>query len=291
MNARMFAWFGIPVIVVAACGNGAQSNTSSSSSGSGGGSVSSSAGTGGAGGSSAASTGGASASSSAGSGGGGDDGGTDAGVMNDLYVYPPGSMIQNQTYGAWGAAWWEWALSIPASTNPILNGPCDQQQPSGAFFLAGNEGGSDTRSCTVPAGTPLFFPILNAINRACPESSCAADANAAETAASHFYDTNPPLKLTLEIDGVSLTNLTAYRAANGVFDDTEGADPNEQIFPGCAGPIQTNSCGVAVGSKRAAAGDGYWFMVKPLASGSHVVHFVGIQPNFTLNVTYNLTVP
>jgi hypothetical protein len=63
------------------------------------------------------------------------------------------------------AEWLQWALSIPASVNP-------QTDPTGDFaavgqrgpiwFLAGKFGGGiATRSCSVPQGTALFFPVIN----------------------------------------------------------------------------------------------------------------------------------
>ena len=36
-------------------------------------------------------------------------------------------------------------------------------QPGGVWFLAGSFGGRVTRTCTVPAGTPLVFPLVNLI--------------------------------------------------------------------------------------------------------------------------------
>jgi hypothetical protein len=314
MKATSLVWIGSAgAIVLGACssssgpkgsgGASASSSSVSSSVGSGGTSASSSGalgGSGGAGGSSTASTtstgsGGAGGSTSASSGSGGvDDGGTDggdAGVDDDLYVYPVGSTINGQTYAQWGTAWWEWALGIPKATNPLLNGDCTQDQPSGVFFLAGNAGGTDVRTCTVPADTPLFFPILNAFNTQCPETNCANTPAAAQAAVAQYYTTHPPLKLSLTIDGVALSGLSAYHVLTGAFDDTEGADTSKQIFPGCDGPIGANTCGVPVGSVRQDAGNGYWIMLKPLASGTHVVHFVGVQSVFSLDVTYTLTVP
>jgi hypothetical protein len=38
----------------------------------------------------------------------------------------------------------------------------------GVFFLAGTTGGDATRTCTLPADTALFFPVLNVVCREAP---------------------------------------------------------------------------------------------------------------------------
>ena len=58
------------------------------------------------------------------------------------------------TYGEWSARWWQWALSIPAAVNPILDATganCARDQVDDVWFLAGTFGGTVTRSCTIPA--------------------------------------------------------------------------------------------------------------------------------------------
>src|SRR5213594_853400 len=55
-------------------------------------------------------------------------------------VFRPGSSPYGVSYGAWSARWWQWALSIPKATNPILDttgANCAQAQSGPAWFLAG----------------------------------------------------------------------------------------------------------------------------------------------------------
>src|SRR5262249_651342 len=69
-----------------------------------------------------------------------------------------------ETYSTLAAGWWEWALTQPASTNPILDttgANCGVGQSGLVFYLAGNFGGSSSRTCTVPYGKTIVFPILN----------------------------------------------------------------------------------------------------------------------------------
>ncbi|MGE3294156.1 MAG: hypothetical protein AB7O95_22555, partial [Geminicoccaceae bacterium] len=76
------------------------------------------------------------------------------------------------SYDWWITAWWRWALATPARVNPLLDPHatnCDAgRQPRHVRFLGGNfSGGAEdppvVRRCTVPFGTALFFPILNAV--------------------------------------------------------------------------------------------------------------------------------
>jgi len=74
-----------------------------------------------------------------------------------------------------GAAWWQYAFSIPvhnpSNFSQFLNPLFDEtrtdcavgQANNPVFFLVGvfNISGKATRTCTVPAGKMLFFPILN----------------------------------------------------------------------------------------------------------------------------------
>ena len=69
-----------------------------------------------------------------------------------------------QTYGRWAVEWWQWALGIPAAVNPGIDttgANCAQRQVDKVWFLAGFFGsGPVVRSCTVPDGLSLFFPLI-----------------------------------------------------------------------------------------------------------------------------------
>src|SRR5690242_5593991 len=70
-----------------------------------------------------------------------------------------------QTYGRWAAAWSQWALSVPGAKNPLLDTTgqyCGERQIDEVWFLAGVLGsGQATRTCNIPAGKSLFFPLIN----------------------------------------------------------------------------------------------------------------------------------
>lgn len=72
-----------------------------------------------------------------------------------------------KTYAEWSAKWWQWVFSIPAPNPQLAQGAldCSVNQSGAVWFLAGSPTGSESfeRSCTVPRGKSLFFPVLNGI--------------------------------------------------------------------------------------------------------------------------------
>ncbi len=204
-------------------------------------------------------------------------------------VLPANMQVAGKTYAEWGAAWWQWALSTPAATNPILDPDgdnCDVGQSGPVWFLAGTFGGVTTRSCTVPAGKLIFFPIINFIaDHPCPGpdfcegiplETCLHDL------AAFFMD--HVTELEVQVDGTSLQSLFDYRATSGLFTFT--GDPSMAAVDPCI-----------TGTPQAGLSDGFWIMLAPLPAGSHQVRFRGklVVPDpggfeFEVDVTYNLLV-
>jgi hypothetical protein len=201
-------------------------------------------------------------------------------------VFPPNSHPYGNTYGEWSARWWQWALSIPAATNPNLDttgANCAEEQSGQVWFLAGSFGGTFDRTCTVPTGKALFFPILNAAFGAAvgdceptnPGVPC--DVTVLRAAAAASMD---PVTIEASIDGVSLRNLSDYRVQSPVFSVT---------LP------EGNILDVESGTYAPMVSDGYWLMLVPLSAGVHTIHVKGIITGgvfeeFESDVTYHLTV-
>src|SRR5918997_6548075 len=71
------------------------------------------------------------------------------------------------------AAWWQWALSKPAATSPLIGDYSGEDQcdgrpvtdvPGKKWFLGGALSEDPVvRTCTAPVGTQFFFPVVNAI--------------------------------------------------------------------------------------------------------------------------------
>lgn len=209
-------------------------------------------------------------------------------------VFPVNAHPFGKSYEEWAAEWWQWTLAIPKSTNPMLGGPCDVDQSGHVFFLAGNWGGTTTRSCTIPKGKALFFPVLNAYQTSCPEYAGDAAACEVQMSEDRLHEISTWLldqenTMSLEIDGVEVEDLDDYRVHTETFHlPAPASDP----LISCSGPIRANSCGVAVGTPRNGASDGHWVMVKALKPGQHQIHFAASVPafQFSLDITYNITV-
>src|SRR5262249_33125691 len=56
-----------------------------------------------------------------------------SGARGNPGVLPPSSNPYGRSYGEWGAAWWQWALSLPLSESPL-------NDPTGAHIAAGQSG-------------------------------------------------------------------------------------------------------------------------------------------------------
>lgn len=62
------------------------------------------------------------------------------------------------------ARWVRWIAGFGPIRNPVDDDTGEvagDAQPADVRFLAGSFGGSVTRTCVVPAGVPLFFPVIN----------------------------------------------------------------------------------------------------------------------------------
>ncbi|MBV9179570.1 MAG: hypothetical protein JO327_12115 [Nitrososphaeraceae archaeon] len=182
-----------------------------------------------------------------------------------------GSKLYGLTAGEWTAKWWQWALSIPKSNSPFSDKTgqnCGLNQNGPVWFLAGTTGGSQERTCTIPAGKAILFPI---VNNECSTAEYPADKteSALRSCATGFIDHTTTLQTS--VDGINLNNLKQYRIQSPLFNF---------IFP------KDNIYGVAPGPTQAVS-DGYWILLQPLSPGKHNIHFNGAVVDFTTTSTIN----
>ena len=206
----------------------------------------------------------------------------------DVVPIPPQSHPYGASYATWGARWWQWALSAPFGSDPItdVDGTyCDFDQSGPVWYLAGSFGSATVRSCTVPAGAAIFFPIVNFYaNYPCPPEFGfePAPGQSLEEFLTEFVTTaiDGATNMLVEVDGVSLGDVTPFRATSGLI--ALDIDPSWAAADPCV-----------TGAPQPAVVDGYWMMLPPLSPGAHTLHFHAELPNFggfVLDVTYNLTV-
>ena len=186
-------------------------------------------------------------------------------------------------YAALSADWLEWVVAIPAPHNPLLDptgADAAQQQSGHVWFLAGTTGGPATRTVTVPAGTFLFFPIVNYFWVNTPEFGDPEWSPVQEEAVRAFLASHVDTAhdVQLQVDGQTVSNVAALRISGDVGACTVPAD---NIFGAAFAP-----------GPHPCVADGYWALLQPLAKGSHTIHFSGglAADGFTLDVTYHITV-
>jgi hypothetical protein len=192
------------------------------------------------------------------------------------------------TYGDWSAAWWQYVLSIPAAANPLNDTTgenCGVEQSSGpVFYLAGSFVGEVTRSCDVPAGKVLFFPIINAECSTVEDPPFfGANEHALRSCAAGFADLIDPDTLAVTVDRRPIRNLRQFRAQSPSFAFTFPPPPAENVLG-----VDGTQSGISVS-------DGYWIALEPLSPGEHELHFegkliLGPGDEFPQNVTYLLTI-
>jgi len=186
------------------------------------------------------------------------------------------------------AEWWQWALSIPTSVNPQLDITDGRNavvgQRGSIWFLAGIfGGGTATRTCSVPQGTGLFFPVINGVGINTPNVCGSSQESVNEVRNDAAMQIAGAAKLSVTLDGVAIT--IPPRVESRVF---AVALPEDNVFNSlCGGPGS-----VPAGVYSPAAGDGFYVLLDPLSVGNHTLHFHAERPAGKLNqdVTYNLTV-
>lgn len=200
---------------------------------------------------------------------------------------PPSQQIQQvgsaDVLSKLSAEWWQWVLSIPTSENPMLDTTgqnCSVGQRGNIWFLVGIfQSGTITRTCSVPQGKQLFFPVINYVNISAPgiggqgpENYLVKDMRK-DTAAYINNATN----LSVILDGKKIKKIDHIKS--DVFEVSLTAD---------------NVFGVPAGIYSPAVDEGFYVMLGPLDVGTHTLHIHSenpdVAPAFSLDVTYNLNV-
>ena len=188
----------------------------------------------------------------------------------------------SQNLPALTAAWWNWATSqdpSPLQGDYEGGAQCEGEYVDGVFFLAGTAGWDASRTCTVPADTPILFPVFNVV---CSEAFGAAGQDQPDPTP---YDTACAKPLTDDalangdtyatLDG---KKLRTTRIASGVF------TWNIQFA--------NNPYGLPVGTWPSAT-DGVWvYLPQGLDPGEYTLEFGGefYDDAFSVNTTYDLIV-
>jgi hypothetical protein len=207
-------------------------------------------------------------------------------------LMPLNTVYAHRSFEELSAQWWQWAFSMPPSTNPLFDGTgdhCMVGQRSDLWFLGGSFIGSVTRTCIIPEGTSLFFPVINSVQFNSPnmcgqdEESISLDALRANTARLIDAVTSK----TVTVDDKPIKKV--HRIQSNVFEVTL---PEENMFTFFAFDVPCPA-----GSYGPTVDDGYYVLLDPLDVGSHTLHIHTETPSgdtegtgLTLDVTYILNV-
>lgn len=204
---------------------------------------------------------------------------------------PPHARYAGRSHAEWSMEWWRFVFRIPPAQNP-LNDPtgdnCAVGQSGHVWFLVGTATPDPVvRTCRVPTGTALFFPVVNTLS-AVPEDGATAAAVRAASVAIVDEAATDPARLYVTVDGEPVADVAARRVTTPVFAFT-GATPNVYSQIGCV--AHAPHC--YEGLRSTAVADGYYVLLPPLPKGEHTLRIHGEFPafnNFVADATYHLIV-
>ena len=196
---------------------------------------------------------------------------------------------KGQNLGKLTGDWWNWVVSTnPSPPNPNEDGPCGANFVDGVFFLAGSFAGAQvTRSCTVPANTPILFPVAN--------TACGAAPTLGPDSHGNFTGDPEPYSKCAQapIDDIA-SNSTMIATLDGQPLEIQRLESGPVTFtvPSAGSEIAPNA---PPGSYKSWA-SGFWVYLpqglEPRVE-PYTLHWSvlpKVSPGFTQDITYNLTV-
>lgn len=173
--------------------------------------------------------------------------------------------------------WLRWSQALPYTQSPIADDTgerCADGQTFDAWMLAGTFGGPTSRTCEIPADTPLFFPLVNRwiIPGLDPTDLPEDIPGFIEWVKEYFaWQRAHTCALTLVLDGQPLLGDTAeideelYVVVDEPF-EVELNDDNWATEYGKQGGVYPLSFI-----------DGHWALLEPLPPGDHTLEFSAVM--------------
>jgi hypothetical protein len=191
-------------------------------------------------------------------------------------IAPPDSHPHGRTYGEWAAAWWQWALSMPADRSTLNDRDgslCGEQQNGPVWFAEGAGPGVVARDCSIPAGKAFFMPVYNWIfgagvfdcDPSVPGVPCDVSVLRQAAAANTVKAEGPGGILEVMIDDEPVQNVKQYRA--------QSPSPFSLTYP------DNSLLGLPSGVYYPQVTDGYWLMLEPLSTGKHTIQTHVLAPD------------
>lgn len=198
-------------------------------------------------------------------------------------LLPSDSKPYGISFADWTAKWWQWIFSVPERDNPLTDSSginCAQKQIGPVWFLAGTTGVKAERVCTIPSGSAILAPIMNA---ECSYAEFPSVKTLPGLIDCVREDNDNTINLRATLDGKQLKNLENYRVMSPLFNITI---PQDNVLGAPPGKTQMIT-------------DGFWIFIMPLPQGKHELQFSGLTPssspttgtnNFVVDATYHITV-
>lgn len=192
-------------------------------------------------------------------------------------IIPPNAHFHGLTYEEWMVGFHQWLFGLPLADNPIFEGNEDKiatGQPKHVWFL-GNAAPVVNRHFTIPAGTALWANVLTAEwdNYICVDPDTNYTVDELRGLAKSFVDSFQNIEV--QVDGVPVENIAAYRKTTPVFSSTT-VDQFCEAPPGTYGPM---------------VADGYALLLAPPSVGEHTIHISGVVAgDVPVDVTLHITV-
>lgn len=173
------------------------------------------------------------------------------------YAVHKGENVSGIPLEEYANIWWQWTYTMPKHLSPVRDRTgenCHQGQNGDVWFLTGGYGSSKiSRTCTIPEGKYIFFPVINMVYY--PSLGGTPSCESVKKGAS--LNNDELLNITIQLDLLTAENPSHYRLASPECFDLLGLIPKEfgapKVYP--------------------SASDGYWVMLKPLKKGEHTLKF------------------
>lgn len=213
-----------------------------------------------------------------------------AAVTNDAYagngkpgVLPPHAGFRGMSYGEWARSWWQALFAIPVvdDDHPYISGGAFEGE-KGVMYLAAVVGAPATVDVMIPAGTPLFVPVINAECSVIePDPFHGEDETSLRACANGHIDNTSGR--SAELDGKPVQNLDAYRVQSPLFEFGPLPENNLLAFFGLDAPA---------GAVSPSVDAGVYLLIKPLSVGHHVLRIRATFDDLgaSIDTTFNLTV-
>jgi hypothetical protein len=208
-------------------------------------------------------------------------------ASSNLTIIPSNSSVFGKPFSEWTAEWWKWYIETPFDSNhqskDLTGANCARSQTGPVWFLSGSEKVPIEKTCIIPGGKAILFPIL-----------------IVECSYVEFKNEKTPaglLKCAKSLTD-SMQNLKAIYNGKEI-----PAQQIRQEFRVTTSPFIVNFPAKNVFSAEPAGpstaiSDGYWVMFKAPPPGNYDIKFGGCFGNplvvdpakFCQDVTYHLKV-